>query len=414
MPLDNQNPTPPPKPSPLPLLTLIILILFSLSLLFLTYLIYQKPQVLTPLGDTAKIIELNQKAHLKPQKIVYGFLPYWNYKYYQDIPYHLLSHLALFGANVQADGSFQTREKNYTEPGWRALNSSTTRTIRRFTYASNTKLILTLRSFDDDITKDLISSPSATQNLIQQSINFLQTNHFDGINLDFEPVDKTSPATRDLFTQFVASYSAGLKAADPNYHLGIDVYAESAKTPRLWDLPQLSKHLDHIIIMAYDFHLPSSKTAGPVAPLYGADTHWSEDITSLLTQHLDLNPSHQIILGVPFYGYEWRTNTQEPTSPTLPRTGVLATYSRVHDLLTHNATISAQWDNTSLSPWIHYQRPDVDYHNLIHYDDAQSLGYKFDLVNQTNLAGIAIWALGYEVPYQEPWQVIQQKFPSQK
>jgi len=46
-------------------------------------------------------------------------------------------------------------------------------------------------------------------------------------------------------------------------------------------------------------------------------------------------------------------------------------------------------------------------------DDPFSLGKKYDIVNRRDLAGIGIWALGYDNGYQELWDLIAQKFTAQ-
>ncbi len=60
-----------------------------------------------------------------------------------------------------------------------------------------------------------------------------------------------------------------------------------------------------------------------------------------------------------------------------------------------------------MSPYIVYQDDGATYQ--IHYEDSRSLSLKLDLVNQSALGGVAIWALGYETPYQELWQTIAAK-----
>ena len=87
----------------------------TLSLIVTVYLIKTQPELITPLATTAKILGLNITPE-KPNKIVYGFLPYWNLQYYAQIPYQHLTHLALFGVNVEADGHIQKIEQNYQIP----------------------------------------------------------------------------------------------------------------------------------------------------------------------------------------------------------------------------------------------------------------------------------------------------------
>jgi spore germination protein YaaH len=46
---------------------------------------------------------------------------------------------------------------------------------------------------------------------------------------------------------------------------------------------------------------------------------------------------------------------------------------------------------------------------VVYFENSRSLSYKLDYVNQLNLGGIAIWALGYEGDSRELWDVVNRK-----
>ena len=46
----------------------------------------------------------------------------------------------------------------------------------------------------------------------------------------------------------------------------------------------------------------------------------------------------------------------------------------------------------------------------VYYDDAQSLGLKYGLVNASQLRGAGIWALGYDGASRDLWNVLSAKF----
>ena len=69
--------------------------------------------------------------------------------------------------------------------------------------------------------------------------------------------------------------------------------------------------------------------------------------------------------------------------------------------------VKTGWDENALSPYISYQEDGENY--LIYYENPQSLSYKLEYAKQLNLAGIAIWALGYEGSDRDLWEVIQEK-----
>lgn len=367
------------------------------------------PQLLTPLATTVKVLGLNVATPKKPAKVVYGFLPYWNLKSYAQVPYHALTHLAIFGVALEPNGSFQTRESNYTEPGWRAFQLPEFEHSMSLAKLSDTKVILVLRAFDNDLIESIVTSPEATDRTISETLSFVEEHQFDGVNIDFEYTGKAPLETQIGFTRFMRTFHQQLKATDPQLEIDVDVFAISAEGDRLWQLSEIAPYVDRTIIMAYDFHRQASTQAGPVAPLYGAGNGWTHDITSLLSLHLNQTPAEKLILGVPFYGYEWQTRSSDFLSPTVPRTGRTATLSRIHDLLQNRPDISPDWNSVSLSPWFAYTDDDGDLMQ-IHYEDEQSLGLKYDLVNQANLGGIAIWALGYEPPQTTQWQLILDKF----
>lgn len=388
------------------LTTVFLFVLFSLSLFFVAR--RATSPLVTPLATKLKILGLQAIDPPKPTKVVYGFLPYWNFKHYPDIPFHQLTHLAIFGVAFQPDGSFQTRELDYQEPGWRALNIETFDTIASLAKLSDTKLILTLRAFDNDLIESIISEPEHVDTLIKETLSFVDEKQYDGINIDFEYDGRATPLVRQQFTDFVEKLSQATKAHNPDLLVDIDVYAISAEGGRLWDLAAIAPHIDHIIIMAYDFYRPASSTAGPVSPLYGATESWPHDITSLLAKHLQAVPASKTLLGVPFYGYQWPTQTDEFLSPSR-RSGSLATHSRVRSLLEDPPdNLTLNWDPISLTPWLSFTQDDL--YQQIFYEDERSLGLKLDLTHSSELAGIAIWALGYEGPNSPYWQVIADKY----
>jgi len=43
---------------------------------------------------------------------------------------------------------------------------------------------------------------------------------------------------------------------------------------------------------------------------------------------------------------------------------------------------------------------------LVYFEDEKSLQYKIDFANQLEVAGIAIWALGYEGETRDLWEVV--------
>jgi spore germination protein YaaH len=155
--------------------------------------------------------------------------------------------------------------------------------------------------------------------------------------------------------------------------------------------------------MTYDYHLPGGLKAGPNSPLRGAGELFQHDILTNLAEITSLVPSHQILLGIPFYGYEWSTDSSEKYSPTQSR-GSVASLERIESLIKEN-TLELLWDRNSLTPYA-IRREEDKIVSQIYYESVDSIKLKLELVRSAGLGGIAIWALGYEGHNPALWQTI--------
>ncbi|OGD73887.1 hypothetical protein A3A84_00550 [Candidatus Collierbacteria bacterium RIFCSPLOWO2_01_FULL_50_23] len=405
----------------------IIFLFFILGLIYLSLSLYRIWQINLPLVSPIDLVEsLPQLAPIfkKPgAKVVFGFLPYWNMKDSDKLYVKSLTHLAYFGIDLNEDGSIKKYDKpGEKEPGWNKLNSTAFAVLSRQIKLLGKKLILVVRVMENDQIENLLGHPDSRQKAIESILQTVADKQFDGVNVDFEYMGYPDESTRALFSQFVSDLSAKCKmeAARParnathsvagGCEMSLDVFADSASKNRLYDLKALAKSADVIIVMAYDFFRPSSSQSGPVAPLRGkcinSNSCLDYDIVTSISDVSKLVPAYKLLLGVPFYGYEWQTVDREFLARTYPKTGGLATYKRVRDLLS-DATISslsATWSAATFTPYLSYFEDGNIYQ--IHYDDENSLRLKIEFVHQAKLAGIAIWALGYELPYDNLWQTI--------
>src|SRR5690606_10440632 len=138
---------------------------------------------------------------------------------------------------------------------------------------------------------------------------------------------------RQNLTKLVQNMNRHLDQKYSHITLSIDMYASAASKQQLWDVAAIAKEVDYIIVMAYDFHRRSSPQAGPVAPLFGGKELWDSDISEHLQAFLTIVPSEKILLGIPFYGYEWQTTSTDPQATTFPNTGSTASFERVQSIL---------------------------------------------------------------------------------
>ena len=171
-----------------------------------------------------------------------------------------------------------------------------------------------------------------------------------------------------------------------------------------FDITALNNVCDYMIVMGYDYYWSTAPNAGPCAPLQSGGFWGSYNVTNSVNTTLSRGAAAgKLLLGVPYYGYEWPT-TSGSLNSTTTGTGTAYSYSTIKTYATSYGRI---WDTYSLTPWYKYQS--TAWHQGW-YDDSVSLGLKYDLVNSKSMAGIGIWALSYDGSNNELWNLISTKF----
>lgn len=364
--------------------------------------------LISPINSLTTFMFLSKSQLSKNnEKIIYGFLPYWNVNKFTL--QKELTHLSYFSLTLNADGSFASRINDELDMGLYKLNSDEFSEISKDLIDKKKKSEIVVSQFNHDDIVFFLSSESAQDNFLKSIDNVLLAYPFSGINIDIETSGETNEAMRQNLTDFMIKLRKHLNEKYNHIQLSIDMYAGAATNQQLWNVKDLEPYVDYIVVMAYDFHRSSSAKAGPVAPLFGGKELWDGDINGYLQAFLKVVPSEKILLGIPFYGYEWQTTSREPVSHTFPDTGSTASYARVAEILELKDKIDIQehWNEDALSPYISYVEDGEIY--VIYYENSRSISYKLDYVNQLDLGGIAIWALGYEGNSRELWDVIERK-----
>ena len=342
----------------------------------------------------------------KESKVVYGYLPYWNVNTVTIQPE--LTHLSYFGLTAAGDGSIVTRTEDGGEPGYVRLGSDEFLEAANQVRANGGKIDIVIAQFNADAMSALLTSEKAQDRLIESIDGLLLAYPVNGISIDFEYNGDPSPAVRAGLTKFMQKLNAHLDRYD-SVELSIAMYASASNSSGLWDVAALAPEVDYIIVMAYDFHRRTSTQAGPVAPLFGGKKLWDSDINQHLQEFVKTVPSEKLLLGVPFYGYEWQTTDREAQSATFPETGATASIAQVAELMKDAEALQVEehWNEDALSPYLTYIEDGETF--VMYFENSRSISYKLDYVNQLGLGGVAIWALGYEGDSRELWDVVNAK-----
>ena len=347
---------------------------------------------------------------------VFGFLPYWELMDSSTtLDWEKLSTIAYFGVGATANGNLEIRNSDgTTSVGWAGWTSSKMTNVISDAHANNTRVVLTIQSFawsSGGVTrqKALLGSATARDNLARQVAAAVRDRGADGVNLDVEPIVS---GYAEEFAALVRAVRAELDAIAPGYQLTFDAMGYIGNYPI--EAATGADGADAVVIMGYDYKGSASGTAGSIAPIGGP----VYDIADTLAAYTSRIPASKVILGVPYYGRAWSTATDQLNSPTSSAakygSSVTALYETAIELAADNGR---RFDPVEGAAWTTYQRENcsktygcVTGWRQLYYDDDATLAAKYDLVNQYDLRGAGIWALGYDGTRPELYAVLKDKF----
>jgi hypothetical protein len=321
---------------------------------------------------------LFRRAHRPPLEVI-GYVPYWTMDELTAADFQDVSTLCYYGPVLGPSGSLVTQG-----PGWTALSSATFARLVEQAHNAGDRVLLTVSATSPASIAALLSRPQAHgARLADELIGLLAAYHLDGVSLDIEG---RASAERQAFVSFVASVAAHLRGDDPGAELIVDTYPQSASsTDDFFDVAAIARHVERIFIMGYDMEDPTQASAG--APLASPTLGLSD--TQAVLAYSKLVPAKKVVLGVPFYGYDFTLRPTRHDGQLVEDPPVAVTYASIV-----RAGRLALWDPSSLTPYTSFRAK-----GLLHktfYDDPVSIALKTALAKTEGLGGTGAWALGDE------------------
>lgn len=339
-----------------------------------------------------KTMQKNRKRPLS--KIVFGFLPYWEYSSgaHDNIQYNLLTHLAAFDFSASSTGAI-TNPSNW--PWTDVINAS---------HNNDVKVIMTVTNFNGAEINTIITNTTSKDNLFNNIKTTITTYDLDGVNIDFEGLNNADEGS--VINNFMSDLTTYIHTQLPGKEVSFD--GPAVNWGNDWDLDGLAQSVDHLFVMAYDYNGSWSSNTGAVAPY----THPSNGISVTKTLDNDYsqpisNYPDKIILGVPYYGKHWETATGASGSAVTSYIG--STFFR-DDIINAASNGGYLWDTNSQTSWYKWN-DGVDWHQ-VWSENSQSIENKFDLAITKNIGGVGMWALNYDGTSTELWDLINIKFGS--
>ena len=282
---------------------------------------------------------------------------------------------------------------------------------------------------------NLAATPSARATFAASAVALLRRYAIDGIDIDWEyptaagvpctagqvcerPDDKQNYVT--LARELRAAFDTAGRTDGKHYAITIasgatDKFVKDPNGSSSW-LARLADSLDWINLMAYDYHMPWDARNGHLAALGGdpKDPAYASgyDDASAVQRYREAGVAmHQLVLGVPFYGYGWKgcpasaggdglyqqcggaDNGGIDGSPSYPF-GHLVGAGLLQKGEGGEYDVGGQgyrryWNRAARSPYLYNAATQV----LISYEDQASLREKSRYLKAQGLRGAMFWEL---------------------
>lgn len=247
-------------------------------------------------------------------------------------------------------------------------------------------LVSNLENSDADSAK-VLTHTSKRQNLVNQIVSMAIQYNLDGINLDFESLNRDDVG--DSYIEFVRELS--IKCANNGIVLSVDNYVPSSYTS-FYNRAEQANFADYVVIMGYDEHYAGSKEEGSVASLSWVKQGVADTLAEV--------PADQVILGMPFYTRVWAltpqssSDNQDESADTDYEVSSQIYGMRAADTLLASNNATKTWLEDCGQNYSEFKNGDVIY--KVWLEDSSSAEQRLKLIDENKLAGASFWKLGFE------------------
>lgn len=314
---------------------------------------------------------------ISAQSIVAAYYRSWtNLPPPDKIEFNNLTHIIQAFAFPDTDGSIQY------------LSGVPNQALIQAAHVANKKILLSFGGMGLSDGFGVMTADSVyRKNFINNVVNILSINNYDGIDIDWEyPSNlqgiQLTVLVSELRQKFDSLNNPWLitLAVPPTSYYGQNFQYEN-----------MIKYVDWFSILTYGYHGAFSSHSGPNAPLYQSplDNDGAVSFSVGYMYYTRKIPQSKLLLGIPFYGIQFNTaGLYKPFSGAVPELG----FSEIMDTI-QSGGWNYYWDSVSSVPYLQ----NINNTSLISFDDTMSVRLKTEYSFSKNLGGIMVWALDHDI-----------------
>ncbi|KAL3277279.1 hypothetical protein HHI36_012629 [Cryptolaemus montrouzieri] len=314
----------------------------------------------------------------------------------QNIDPNLCTHILYTFIGLNPDGSV-----NILDPQAAIVDNEFQDAVNLKSQNKDLKVLVSMGGYNENsyTYSEVFGNPTLRAYFVQNVVNFLNQYGFDGFDLSWEYPNSRGGIPSDI--QNLVLVLNELKAALGDRTLSIAGAGLVSGIDDYYDVPSVSKVVDMINVMSYDYHGSYDQRAGHPSGLYAS----SLDVTDVqITLNVNSTITHWVLkgadkskinVGLVTYGRGYTLANAAQNGLYAPTIGDSAAgpYTATPGMMGYNeiCQFDQNWqyvfDNEQRVPHI------INGNQWIGCEDINSLTEKAQYVKDNSLGGVAIWSL---------------------
>lgn len=238
---------------------------------------------------------------------------------------------------------------------------------------------------------DTASTDANRKTFAQSAVAFLRQYKFDGLDIDWEYPGSTErggvAADRDNLPLLLQELRTAFDAAPEKFVLSIAAPMSAYYFNSGYDLAKIHPLVDHINLMAYDFHGAFDLATSPKV-----DFHTNLDEMKAAFDLYKSAPSSKLNLGLAAYGRSFKLSDPACTTPGCGFTagGSAGSCTKAEGTLSYAEIVEMNITPTN-GPNGAYGVYDTD--SWVGFDSLETMQAKVDLAKSLSLGGVMAWSI---------------------